>query len=209
MKDYKKIIPNILTVSRLVLTPIIIIFGFFQQYTLVIILAIICALTDLFDGKLARKWQTVSDKGAKLDVIADKTFSIGLTLCLVKSVEKLLLPLFLEIGIGLFNLYYYYTKSHRNTVLMVGKFKTTALFISIIASMICIFYPKIIFLRDGFILATINLQILCLIFYFQHYYNYEDDKTLEKTKTVIKHPNKIYDYELEKTKKIDDLKKLV
>lgn len=85
MKDYKVIIPNILTSSRIFLTPVIIILGFLGKYHLVVFLAIICALTDLFDGKLARKWNTVTTKGAKLDAVADKVFCIGLTLCLVKK----------------------------------------------------------------------------------------------------------------------------
>lgn len=208
MKNYKNIIPNLLTITRLVLTPVIIVLGLvFAQYKLVIILAIISALTDLFDGKLARKWNTVSDKGAKLDVIADKTFGISLTLCLVRKVRALRMVLVLEIFIALFNLYYYYKKTHHTNTLMVGKFKTTTLYLAIILSMICIFYAKISFIRDGFIYATMNLQILCLIFYFISYVDYEDEPVLEEKS--FKHNSTIYDYELEKTKKIDNLKDLV
>ncbi len=205
MKNYRKVIPNLLTITRLVLTPVIIILGLvFAKYKLVIILATISALTDLFDGKLARKWNTVSDKGAKLDAVADKAFGISLTLCLVRKVRPLIIIVVLEIFIALFNLYYYYKKIHHANTLMVGKFKITVLFLTIILSMICIFYPKITFIRNGFIYATINLQILCLIFYFLSYINYE-----EEIVEIPKHQSKIYDYELEKTKKIDNLKDLI
>ena len=209
MKNYKEVIPNILTATRLVLTPVIIVLGFLSQYAMVIILSVICSLTDLFDGKLARKWCAVSDKGAKLDAIADKVFIIGITLCLVKSCHILIFPLVLEIAIAVTNLYYY-KQQHRHNVLMIGKFKTTAQFCMIIASMICIFYSKLLFLQNGFILATVNLQVLCLIFYYQSYIDYEDETKLEKTRRIKKNKNKpIYDYELGKTKKIDNLKDLV
>ena len=207
MKNYKKIIPNILTMTRLILTPVIIVLGLLGKMKVVIILAIICALTDLFDGKLARKWNTVSVKGAKLDAVADKIFAIGLTACLIRNINILTLPLILEIIIGGANLYYYF-KLKRTESLMIGKIKTTTLFISIIISMISVFYIKLDFLASGFIYATVNLQFLCLIFYFLNYLDIKEIKetTVEKN---INHQKIIYDVEMEKTKEINDLVELV
>lgn len=210
MKDFKKNIPNILTISRLVLTPIIIILGLvFNQYQLVIILSSICALTDLFDGKLARKWNIVSEKGAKLDASADKIFSIGLILCLIRKVRSLFIILILEIFIAAYNSYFYYKKTHCTNTLMAGKFKATALYLAIITSMICVFVPKIVPLRSGFIYATINLQIITIISYISFYYNYEVNEELSNTKKISRSRKKIYDYDLEKTKKIDNLKNII
>ena len=104
----KQNIPNLLTLTRIVFTPIIIILGLLNKTNLVIILAVICALTDTFDGKLARKWNTVSEKGAKLDAVADKVFGIGLLLSLITFKSQLLFLLILEIIISISNLYYYY-----------------------------------------------------------------------------------------------------
>lgn len=205
MKNYKEVIPNILTGSRIVFTPIIIILGFLGKYHLVVILAIICALTDLFDGKLARKWNAISTKGAKLDAVADKVFCIGLILCLVHKIKLLFIPLVLEILISGSNLFYYYTRTHKSNTLMVGKIKTTTLFLAIITSLLLQFYDKIDFLSKGFIYATINLQILCLLFY----YNYYQDFEIEKVFNPKHSKKKMYDQDLEKTKKIDNLSSLI
>lgn len=208
MKDYKKIIPNALTLTRIILTPVIIVLGLLGMMKIVIVLAIICALTDLVDGKLARKWNTVSNKGAKLDAVADKIFAIGLTACLIRNINILILPLVLEIIIGGANLFYYF-KLNRTESLMIGKIKTTTLFISIIISMISLFFVKIDFLASGFIYATVNLQFLCLIFYFLRYLEVKNVKetTVENN---INHQKVIYDVEedIEKTKEISDLVEL-
>ena len=82
MKEYKKWLPNMLTGMRIVLTPIIIALGIMKQIELVIVFATLAALTDCLDGLLARKWNSVSEIGAKLDAVADKIFAIGLCLCL-------------------------------------------------------------------------------------------------------------------------------
>ena len=72
-----KNVPNILTISRIVFTPLIILFcllpikngvGFFIALGLY---ALGC-LTDLLDGKIARKYNLISDFGKFMDQIADK-----------------------------------------------------------------------------------------------------------------------------------------
>ena len=98
---YKAIIPNILTVSRIVLTPIIIILGLTKNYLPMVIVAIIAAITDLLDGTLARKWNVISLKGAKLDAVADKVFAIGIVGGLINKFNILVFILILEIILGL------------------------------------------------------------------------------------------------------------
>lgn len=207
MENFKKMIPNILTLSRIVFTPIIIILGLFDKTNWVIVLAIICALTDLIDGKLARKWNVVSEKGAKLDVVADKVFAIGLIACLIRKFNILIFPLILEIIISLTNLYYF-KKLNKSKSLMIGKIKTTFLFISIILFIVTIFYNKLLFMSNGFITATINLQILCLIFYYKNYMSesVKLNTTVEDNKS---HQQVMYDVELEKTLQVNDLVELV
>lgn len=205
MKDYKKIIPNALTLTRIILTPVIIVLGLLGMMKIVIVLAIICALTDLVDGKLARKWNTVSNKGAKLDAVADKIFAIGLTACLIRNINILILPLVLEIIIGGANLFYYF-KLNRTESLMIGKIKTTALFMTIISCMINVYFSKIGFVTNGLIYATMNLQILCIIFYYK---NFLDKKSIMNTSVedTIVHQKVIYDVEAneEKTMEVTDL----
>ena len=75
MSEIYKKIPNWLTYSRLGLIPVFVLLmvdpsaWMVHLATLVFILA---ALTDLFDGYLARRYQAVSDFGKLLDPVADK-----------------------------------------------------------------------------------------------------------------------------------------
>ena len=71
MNITKRALPNFLTLSRtLLIIPIIMT----VNYDLKLALFIFCiaALTDAFDGYLARKWLVTSQLGATLDPLADK-----------------------------------------------------------------------------------------------------------------------------------------
>lgn len=197
----KENIPNILTLTRLIFTPIIIILGLLNKTTIVIILATICALTDMFDGKLARKWNVVSKKGATLDTIADKVFGIGLIISLIRNQQLLLFILIFEVIIAATNLFYYY-KNKKVESLMIGKIKTVFLFSGIISCMINEYFKIAKNISNGFIYATINLQILCLISYLLNFLKNKNPITVEDNKTH----QEIMD--IEKTIKIENLDEL-
>jgi len=69
-------LPNILTIFRIVITPLIVwlLIGFdgFTLHLIAVSLFLIASLTDLFDGILARKLQVVSEFGKFMDPLADK-----------------------------------------------------------------------------------------------------------------------------------------
>jgi len=197
----KEYIPNILTLTRIIFTPIIIMLGLLDKTTIVIILAAICALTDMFDGKLARKWNLVSKKGAKLDTIADKIFGIGLIISLIRNQKLLIFVLIFEIIIAATNLYYYY-KNKKIESLMIGKIKTVFLFSGIIFCMMNKYFKIAGNISNGFIYATINLQILCSISYLINFIKNKNPITVEDNKTH----QEIMD--IEKTMKIENLEQL-
>lgn len=174
-KKYKVLIPNLLTLTRIILTPLIIIFSFIDKIKISIILVIIAAITDLFDGKLARKWNTVSITGAKLDALADKIFVIGIVCSLIKKYNFFIYILVLEIIIAIINLYVY-IKTKKVKSLYIGKFKTTVLFINIIISTISMLSINLNKFSFALSYATINLQILCIISYIYNYFNYKNNK---------------------------------
>ena len=78
-------LPNKLTVLRLCLVPVIIVFGmlpdsiinFYLSNFICAILFIGTAVTDMLDGKIARKYGLITDFGKFLDPIADKFMVIG------------------------------------------------------------------------------------------------------------------------------------
>ncbi|MEN8112765.1 MAG: CDP-diacylglycerol--glycerol-3-phosphate 3-phosphatidyltransferase [Actinomycetota bacterium] len=82
-------IPNLLAVSRLILTPVAMWLilvspddpGVRIAATVVFVIA---ALTDFADGYLARRWQLTSTLGAFLDTVADKILVGGALLALVE-----------------------------------------------------------------------------------------------------------------------------
>ena len=75
-------LPNKLTVLRLCLVPVIILVGmlpinFYISCTVCAVLFICTAITDMLDGKIARKHNLITDFGKFLDPIADKFMVIG------------------------------------------------------------------------------------------------------------------------------------
>ncbi len=67
--------PNKLTVARIIATPFFMasmLFDFPYHYLVALVLFICASLTDLIDGKIARKRNLVTDFGKFLDPLADK-----------------------------------------------------------------------------------------------------------------------------------------
>lgn len=88
-KTINKNIPNILTVIRVILVPVlmaVLIFPMMAREVTCIVGALLFALisfTDMLDGKLARKYNIVSDFGKFLDPLADKLLVFGAFLSLM------------------------------------------------------------------------------------------------------------------------------
>ena len=75
----KKQIPNILSVSRIILSPLVIFLYFYNSFVtsiLALIFLIALEITDALDGITARKFNLVSDLGKVLDPFADTVFHI-------------------------------------------------------------------------------------------------------------------------------------
>ncbi len=71
----KYLLPNILTGSRILLTPLFIYFLFWGNgygYAWALLIFILAGLTDIWDGRLARRYQVESKMGKILDPLADK-----------------------------------------------------------------------------------------------------------------------------------------
>jgi cardiolipin synthase len=77
-----KHIPNILTIIRFLLIPIIVITIFGKAYFAAFVLFTISALTDILDGFIARKFNFITNIGKLLDPLADKLTQIAILLSL-------------------------------------------------------------------------------------------------------------------------------
>lgn len=68
-------VPNIITLARICLTPVIALLPFIQGYwpkVIAFVVFLIAAFSDLVDGWVARRYGTISELGMLLDPIADK-----------------------------------------------------------------------------------------------------------------------------------------
>ena len=65
-------IPNVITLARILLTPLFIIFLIQKRYPQALAVFVLAGLSDMADGLIARRWQQKSPLGAFLDPLADK-----------------------------------------------------------------------------------------------------------------------------------------
>lgn len=90
-------LPNKLTISRMVMIPLFIVLfyvNFTAHYFVAVAVFAIASLTDLLDGKIARKYNLVTNLGKFLDPIADKV------LVLSALIVMLTVPAFFTVHLG-------------------------------------------------------------------------------------------------------------
>ena len=90
----KKYIANIITGSRIVLSFPLLLIPLSSAWFY--ILYLLCGLTDMIDGAIARKTGAVSKFGAKLDTVADFVFML---VCVVKILPLIHIPVWLWVWI--------------------------------------------------------------------------------------------------------------
>lgn len=148
IKNWKKeilTIPNLLSIFRIALIPVYLRIYLHadspDDYTVSAVILAISCLTDLVDGKIARRFNMITNLGKVLDPIADKLTQLALMICL--SVERkairFLLVLFL---VKEFFQFFAMIASLRHGkaldgALMSGKVSTTVLFTSLIVMVLC------------------------------------------------------------------------
>ncbi len=76
-------IPNWLCFIRIALIPVFSALFIKEYYIAAFVTMIVAALTDVFDGKIARKYNMVSNLGKILDPIADKLSQIAIVIILI------------------------------------------------------------------------------------------------------------------------------
>lgn len=78
-------IPNLLSLIRILLIPLIVVLYMDGQVIASVIVVVLSGLTDIADGKIARKFNMISDFGKFLDPVADKLTQAALAVCLFST----------------------------------------------------------------------------------------------------------------------------
>ena len=95
-KDKILTIPNLLSLFRLCLIPVMIwLYTVQENYGLTTLVLLLSGITDVVDGIIARKYNMVSDFGKAFDPVADKLTQVAVMFCLVTRFPWMILPLVL------------------------------------------------------------------------------------------------------------------
>lgn len=174
IRDWKKdllTIPNVLSLFRLALIPVYITIylnaHIFADYALAAgILAFSC-LTDLIDGKIARRFNMISTIGKFLDPLADKATQFSLLVCLAIRHPVIWCLAAIMLVKETFQLIAGILQFRQGKMLigalLTGKICTAVLFISLI---LLVLLPN---LRTGFIHMIVLVDGLAMLLSFGHY----------------------------------------
>ena len=77
-------LPNKLTMLRVLLIPIMIIFLMKEYYSAAAAVFMAASITDAFDGHIARSRNLITDFGKLMDPLADKLLVVSALVCLVQ-----------------------------------------------------------------------------------------------------------------------------
>ena len=138
-----KHLPNILTIIRFLLIPIIIIFALKDNYITTIIILTISGLTDILDGYIARHFNFITDFGKLMDPLADKATQI--TLLAVLTIQKII-PLWILVIVLLKEFLmvsgasFLYGKELVVSSKWYGKLATVLFYIAIVCSLFILYW---------------------------------------------------------------------
>lgn len=124
-----KYIPNILSFLRIFLIiPIIILYHTPGCHLWAVVVLAISCLSDMVDGKVARKFNAVSKFGKGLDGFADKLMQLAMILCLLSTYPQLTVLfavlLVKEVAMGVLGLVYYKKTKDVHGARLYGKIST-------------------------------------------------------------------------------------
>ncbi|MCI8655598.1 MAG: CDP-diacylglycerol--glycerol-3-phosphate 3-phosphatidyltransferase [Clostridia bacterium] len=163
----KKHIPNILSLFRFLLIPIIINCIFTQNYWGALIVFTISAISDVADGFIARKFNLISNLGKLLDPLADKITQICIVATLV--INNIIQPWILLVLIAkelilICGATFLYGKNIVVYSKWYGKLATVLLYLAIIGSLLLKEFNVTIPILVNIDFILYCLAIVCTIF---------------------------------------------
>lgn len=168
-------IPNLLSSFRIVLAVIIPIIYYgdivSQKMIWLVVVILISALTDFLDGKIARKYNMVSELGKILDPIADKLTQAVLLICmLTKSViVRYIFLVFVikEVIQGLTGLIVIKTSGENHGAKWYGKVSTAVFYVAVVILFFIPNLPGIVV--NGLLLISTFLMLFAFGMYMREF----------------------------------------
>lgn len=166
-------LPNKLTIMRVILIPFFVFFllaPYFPGYGNYIAVAIfiVASLTDLLDGKIARKYNLVTNFGKFMDPLADKLLVCSAMICLIE-LDRLASWIVIVIIAREFIISGFRLVASDNGVVIAasywGKFKTTFQMLMVIVLILDIPHPAFQVLGVVLTYVALILTIVSLIDY--------------------------------------------
>ena len=195
----KVLIPNILTLTKLVCIPFIIIFSILKLNIVSLIFLFVAIISNILDHVMAKKWNTETNIGTKMDYISNEIFLVVLLLFLTTRFYVFSLMLIIECLIVMIDLIAYY-KMDLTKDLKINIVKKVLFNTCIILGFVYLLNRSLSHILNGVILMSANIGLLTLINYITSYYDSYKNKELEESinndKDVEKNKRtKIYDIE--------------
>ena len=166
-------LPNKLTIMRVILIPFFVFFllsPYFPAYGNYIAVAIfiVASLTDMLDGKIARKYNLVTNFGKFMDPLADKLLVCSAMICL-KELDRLAAWIVIVIIAREFIISGFRLVASDNGVVIAasywGKFKTTFQMLMVIVLILDIQMPFFQILGTVLTYVALILTVVSLIDY--------------------------------------------
>ena len=180
MKNIKKYIPNLVTITRIISCICGATLFTLGNIPLAIASYVYGAVSDAFDGFLARKLNAVSETGKKLDAVSDKIFALSLLIpSIILGNYLMILPLILESAISTINIYSN-NKYHKTHTEKIGKFKTIVWFPTMILGLAIVEVTNLVTAFIPLLIASVTLQIGSILAYNEQLKRYrKEDKEIK------------------------------
>ena len=167
-----KHVPNILTITRFLLIPFIVIFALQDNYIAAAVFLILSGFTDVADGYIARKFNFITDFGKLMDPLADKCTQIAtLVVLVVQGIIPMwmLMIVIIKEALLVAGASFLYGKNLVVSSKWYGKVSTVFFYIAIFCSMM-IKQFNLAFHFDTYIYyIAIGLTLFSLIMYFKEF----------------------------------------
>ncbi len=159
-------LPNKLTLLRVILIPFFVVFLLTDfvpyHYLIALVIFIVASLTDMADGKIARKYNLITNFGKFMDPLADKLLVCSAMICLIPLGQLaawiVVIIIAREFIISGFRL----IASDNGVVIAAsywGKFKTTFQMMMVIVLILELQFPNVVFHWLGVILTWVALAL--------------------------------------------------